>query len=253
MKSAEQKKIILIAMSIAIMLTSGLAFSASEQQSFPPAEAVSTQSASPSTALPVPGSTSSPTASISTFPADPALTGSNGDAGDPNNNPVVRAATSPASESAQEPVLLTTPATPATVATPAAPVVLAKPLPMQQTTTPSFGSTSNGRAAFTQVVRNLMPLDPGQILMLRDMFDQSQRAVAQYPGTPPKPTSSSVLVNMSPGASPPVIRLRSGYVTSLVFLDSTGQPWPVVGYDLGNPKAFNIQPNAPDGKSDTLI
>lgn len=114
-------------MSIAIMLTSGLAFSASEQQSFPPAEAVSTQSASPSTALPVPGSTSSPTASTSTFPADPALTGSNGDAGDPNNNPVVRAATSPASESAQEPVLLTTPETPATVATAAAPVVLAKP------------------------------------------------------------------------------------------------------------------------------
>jgi intracellular multiplication protein IcmK len=58
---------------------------------------------------------------------------------------------------------------------------------------------------------------------------------------------------MSPGAAPPVIRLRAGYVTSLVFLDSTGQPWPVVGFDLGNPKAFNIQPSAPNGKSDTLI
>ena len=98
-----------------------------------------------------------------------------------------------------------------------------------------------------------MPLSPAQIVTLRSMFNESQQAATQYPGVPPKPTSSSVLVNMSPGAVPPVIRLRAGYVTSLVFLDSTGQPWPVVGYDLGNPKAFNIQPSAPDGKSDTLI
>lgn len=117
----------------------------------------------------------------------------------------------------------------------------------------AFGSTPNSRASFTTMVRNLLPLSPQQIITLRDMFDQTQQAVAQYPGVPPKPTSSSILVNMSPGSTPPVIRLSAGYVTSLVFLDSTGQPWPVVGYDLGNPRAFNIQPAAPDGKSDTLI
>lgn len=116
-----------------------------------------------------------------------------------------------------------------------------------------FGSTPNGRTAFTTMVRNLMPLSPQQIVTLRDMFNQTQQAVTQYPGVPPKPTSSSILVNMSPGSTPPVIRLRAGYVTSLVFLDSTGQPWPVVGFDLGNPHAFNIQPTVPDGKSDTLL
>lgn len=125
----------------------------------------------------------------------------------------------------------------------------------QQQTAPAnaLGNTEMGRAAFSEMVRNLIPLDPQQIMTLRDMFDQSQQAVAQYPGVPPKPTSSSIMVNMSPGAVPPVIRLRAGYVTSMVFLDSTGQPWPVTGYDLGNPKAFNIQPSAPDGKSNTLI
>jgi len=117
----------------------------------------------------------------------------------------------------------------------------------------AFGNTQPSRAAFTQVLRNLMPLTPSQILTLRGLFDKTQQAVATYPGTPPKPTSSSILVNMSPGATPPIIRLRDGYVTSMVFLDSTGQPWPVVGYDLGNPKAFNIQPSAPDGKSNTLL
>lgn len=117
----------------------------------------------------------------------------------------------------------------------------------------AFGNTDTSRAAFTQMLRNLMPLSPSQIVTLRGLFDKTQQAVATYPGTPPKPTSSSIMVNMSPGATPPVIRLRDGYVTSMVFLDSTGQPWPVTGYDLGNPKAFNIQPSAPDGKSNTLL
>lgn len=116
-----------------------------------------------------------------------------------------------------------------------------------------FGSTDQGRIAFTNMIRNLMPLSPQQIHTLHDLFDQTQQAVAESPGVPPRPTSSSILVNMSPGAAPPVIRLRAGYVTSLVFLDSTGQPWPVVGYDIGDPKAFNIVPSAPDGKSNTMI
>lgn len=133
-------------------------------------------------------------------------------------------------------------------AAPATPVADAAPVSPD-----AFGSTTASRTAFTSVLRNLMPLSPAQIVTLRNMFNRSQQAVAQYPGVPPKPTSSSILVNMSPGAAPPVIRLRAGYVTSLVFLDSTGQPWPVVGYDLGNPDAFNIQPTAPDGKGDMLI
>ena len=116
-----------------------------------------------------------------------------------------------------------------------------------------LGSTGLSQQAFAQTAHNLMPLSPQQIKTLRQLFNDSQRAAAQYPGVPPKPTSSSVLVNLSPGATPPVVRLRAGYVTSLVFLDSTGQPWPVVAYDLGNPKAFNLEPNQPNGKSDTIL
>ncbi|WP_251365941.1 DotH/IcmK family type IV secretion protein [Coxiella-like endosymbiont of Rhipicephalus sanguineus] len=63
---------------------------------------------------------------------------------------------------------------------------------------------------------------------------------------PPKPTSASVIVNLSPEATLPVIRLSSGFVTSLVFLDSTGAPWPIQAYDLGDPNSFNIQWNKKD-------
>lgn len=104
--------------------------------------------------------------------------------------------------------------------------------------------------AFANTVRNMMPLSPQQIKTLRYLFDQSQRAAATYPGVPPKPTSTSVMVNLSPGAAPPVIRLSAGFVTSLVFLDSTGAPWPIQAYDLGNPQSFNIQWNK---KGNTLL
>jgi len=107
----------------------------------------------------------------------------------------------------------------------------------------AFGDTGVSQAAFSKVVRNMMPLSPAQIRTLRYMFNKSKQAAAAYPGIPPRPTSSSVMVNLSPGATPPIVRLRSGFVTSLVFLDSTGQPWPISAYDLGDPKAFNIQWN----------
>ena len=58
---------------------------------------------------------------------------------------------------------------------------------------------------------------------------------------PAKPVSSTIMVDISPGATPPVVRLSSGFVSSLVFLDSTGAPWPIKAYDLGDPKSFNIQ------------
>lgn len=104
-----------------------------------------------------------------------------------------------------------------------------------------LGSNPDARIAFSKMVKQLLPLSNEQLSTLKSMMDKSARTSALYPGVPPRETASSLLVNLSPGATPPLIRLRLGYVSSLLFIDSTGQPWPVVGYDLGNPKAFNIQ------------
>ena len=105
----------------------------------------------------------------------------------------------------------------------------------------SFGDTSLNQQAFANMIRSMMPLTPDQIITLRKLFDSSQQAAAEYPGVPPRPTSSSVIVNLSPGATPPVIRLGNGFITSLVFLDSTGEPWPVQAYDIGDPNSFNVE------------
>jgi intracellular multiplication protein IcmK len=100
---------------------------------------------------------------------------------------------------------------------------------------------------FQAVKQSAFALTPEQIEEMHDMLDDTQRAVASEPyRSPPSPTSSSLLVNLSPGSVPPVIRLARGFVSSLVFIDSTGSPWPIQAYDLGNPKAFSVKWNQKD-------
>lgn len=95
--------------------------------------------------------------------------------------------------------------------------------------------------AFREALRGTFPLTPEQVIRLREMYEEMQLAEATSPKTPPRPTATSQQVNLSPGATPPVIRLAKGFVSSLVFLDSTGAEWPITAYDLGDPESFNIQ------------
>ena len=95
--------------------------------------------------------------------------------------------------------------------------------------------------AFDQVKNQLFPLSTEQTVKLKKRYHEDEYAQATSPETPPKPTATSQFVNLSPGSTPPVIRLSQGFVSSLVFLDSTGAPWPITAYDLGDPNSFNIQ------------
>ena len=95
--------------------------------------------------------------------------------------------------------------------------------------------------AFDSVKQQLFPLAKDKILELHKNYQETELATVSTVGAPPKPTATSQFVNLSPGSTPPVIRLAQGFVTSLVFLDSTGAPWPISAYDLGDPASFNIQ------------
>ena len=94
--------------------------------------------------------------------------------------------------------------------------------------------------AYEQVEKQMFPMPEKQIVKLRNKYQKIEQAKVEVPGTPPKPVATSQFVNLSPGSTPPVIRLSQGFVSSLVFLDSTGAPWPISAYDLGDPSAFNI-------------
>lgn len=104
--------------------------------------------------------------------------------------------------------------------------------------------------AFKDLLDRISPLNPEQIVEMRKQQDRTQRAVATMPDAPPRPVSSTLTVDLSPGANPPVIRLGFGFVTSIVFVDSTGQSWPIADYNLGDPKHFNINW---DKKTNTLF
>jgi intracellular multiplication protein IcmK len=106
------------------------------------------------------------------------------------------------------------------------------------------------QAAFEGVEQQMFPLSPEQLVELKKQYKNQQFAKESPVGTPPKPTATSQFVNLSPGSTPPVIRLSQGFVSSLVFLDSTGAPWPISAYDLGDPESFNIQW---DKSSNTLM
>ncbi len=104
--------------------------------------------------------------------------------------------------------------------------------------------------AFQLLLEKALPMSPDQIKLLRKLYDVTQKAVATSPSAPPTPKSSSSVISLEPGKTPPVVRLSAGFVTSLVFTDSTGSPWPLVSYTLGDPSLFNIQW---DQKSNTLF
>jgi intracellular multiplication protein IcmK len=113
-----------------------------------------------------------------------------------------------------------------------------------------FSTDEDSTIAFNALLKQNMPLSPRQIVELHQQVDVAQRAAAIPANIPPKPVSSTIMVNLAPGTTPPAVRLAQGYVSSLVFVDSAGSPWPIAAFDIGNPKAVNIQW---DGKSNILI
>jgi intracellular multiplication protein IcmK len=138
-------------------------------------------------------------------------------------------------------------------------------LPMAASDAPASEPTSNFKApfarkqiasspvvrsvqqdAFASTVQSVLPMTPDQIHRLRQLYTASQYAAAAPPGVPPRPTATSLFVDLSPGATPPAINLAEGDITALVFLDSTGAPWPIAAIDNGNPNAFNIEWNKKD-------
>ena len=105
--------------------------------------------------------------------------------------------------------------------------------------------------AFGNAVTQIFPMTKEQIARLREVHDSSQFAATTTAGIPPKPMTNSLAVNLSTnGATPPVVRLGAGYISSVVFVDATGQPWPIDSYSVGDPQGFNVQW---DKKRNTLL
>lgn len=95
--------------------------------------------------------------------------------------------------------------------------------------------------AFDQLLNDVLPLDPEQITTLHKGFDKVIKARATPAAPPPTPNVISYPVQLEPGSQPPVIRLAAGFVSTVLFVDSCGAPWPIAAYSIGDPQSFNIQ------------
>ena len=96
------------------------------------------------------------------------------------------------------------------------------------------------KQAYGSMLHQAMPMTPSQIIDLKRRMAAAQRASAASPTAPPQPMTSSRIVNLAPGASPPVIRLQQGFITTLDFVDVSGAPWAIKYLVNGNPNAFNV-------------
>jgi intracellular multiplication protein IcmK len=86
-----------------------------------------------------------------------------------------------------------------------------------------------------------MFLTPTQIRELKKQAEEMGRAAAEEPtGRPPRSETRFVTYSMSPGSTPPVVRLYMGYPTSVVMVDSAGNPWPIENF-VGGSKHIEIK------------
>jgi len=113
------------------------------------------------------------------------------------------------------------------------------------TVNPEAQKAQEAQALFEESLRQMMPLNEGQIQEYRDRSDQRERALLPVS---PALNSRTVRVSLEPGGAPVKVLTTANIATSLVFHDSTGQPWPVTSVTNGGPNYFQVlRPELPDG------
>lgn len=87
------------------------------------------------------------------------------------------------------------------------------------------------------------PLSPGEIRVLRERLSDNERSV-NAPVVSVVPRISSLTLNLSPGASIPLVRTAINNQSVVTLTDISGASWPQSDAPLNaNPKAFSVQYN----------
>lgn len=96
---------------------------------------------------------------------------------------------------------------------------------------------------FDRAKSMISPFTPEQIKELRLLMEGARRAKSFKPvRTVPRISGESV--DLSPGAAIPILRTLPGEMSTLVFIDSTGEPWPLATVPRvsgGNNNLFSVE------------
>lgn len=128
-----------------------------------------------------------------------------------------------------------------------------QPAPSQQPAVQNQAPSANGPSApaikpgqglppnlFADVLDTQMPLSEGQVRELNRQADKIKKARSARPDVMPSPVSQTLSISLAPGKASQVVRLAANMVTTLVFTDVTGAPWPIAKIIMGNDSAFGV-------------
>lgn len=123
-----------------------------------------------------------------------------------------------------------------------------QPMPTLQTL-PTLPPLPSGLESVTQ---SLLPLGPADIRELHRRIDAAKKAASDRPDGLPKPQASTVTVDMSPGATPPLVRVTPYHGAAVNFIDATGTPWPIMRAVNFTGKDFSVEVPIEGGASITI-
>lgn len=101
------------------------------------------------------------------------------------------------------------------------------PAPVEVTKTPEQIEAEIRRQAFNAAITGLIPLNPDEIRELLKRYDRTRQAVETPVYPYPKPEIVTQDIVLDPGTTPAVLKLATGHVTMVNFVDITGEPWPI--------------------------
>lgn len=99
--------------------------------------------------------------------------------------------------------------------------------PVEVTRSPEQIEAEIRTKAFNAAITGLIPLNPDEIRKLLERYDQTRQAVETPIYPYPKPEIVTQDISLDPGSLPPVLKLATGHVTVVNFVDASGAPWPI--------------------------
>src|SRR6185312_5627481 len=94
--------------------------------------------------------------------------------------------------------------------------------------------------SFDRAASGVLPLSPDQIRAFMHKLETTQEAAMPPSAGPPKGQVRVATLTLDPGVEPPQINLDAGCVTTITFVDATGEPWPIL--DVGVGGNFEVSP-----------
>lgn len=99
-----------------------------------------------------------------------------------------------------------------------------------------------------------LPMNPAEITrLLREIYERQTAGQQNVTGhAPAKPVTSVETLDLSPGSTPPIIRVAIGQGAVVSFSDAAGRPWPIMDNLNFNERAYTAKLIGPHLYSITL-